>query len=50
MVAHHAHTTRNNPANTQGMRGLRVIHNAQMPNAAKETANARRTHGHGRFE
>jgi hypothetical protein len=49
MVAHQAHYGEKEPRDTQRMRGLREIHNAQMPKAANATAQYR-SHGHGTFE
>ena len=50
MKLHPTRTTRYSPAKTHRMRGRRVIHRAQMPNAAKATASAIRNPGQGRVE
>jgi hypothetical protein len=50
MVAHYTHTKRNMPAKTQGMRGLRVIQSAQIPNAANAIVSKSRSYDQSRFE
>ena len=50
MDIHHATTPRNSTAKATDIRRRRDTHKAQIANAAKATANPRRSPAHGRFE